>query len=268
MAEVFNRFGASVYGLARLLSDPNRADRVTSEVFMALWQSPESFDQTRGSLGACLLALAHSRTVGLLRRDIPRTVADSIGSEKGPDSLDAQLAATASLSAGAVEELLDELPDSERSAVILAYHHGYTYRQVAARLHQSEDSTKRAIVHGLTTLREKIPSGGPMHGRGRSRGGFTGALIEETAKEKEVGALDGARRDAGLTHGELWLRYFELGGMSSALEVEALLYGALQPSAHDYEVMAHALNERFVELGDDRRVRYSRDHPYPRRDGL
>ncbi len=33
-----------------------------------------------------------------------------------------------------------------------------------------------------------------------------------------TGLLDQARQDAGLSHGELWLRYFELGGMSSALQ--------------------------------------------------
>lgn len=71
--------------------------------------------------------------------------------------------------------------------------------------------------------------------------------------------LDRARRDARLTHGELWLRYFELGGMSTALEVEAFLYGALQPSAHDHDVVVHALNERFVELGGNHPVPYSED---------
>ncbi|MDQ3462526.1 MAG: hypothetical protein M3471_05780 [Actinomycetota bacterium] len=70
-------------------------------------------------------------------------------------------------------------------------------------------------------------------------------------------SLDLARRDAGLSHGELWLRYFELGGMSSALQVEAFLYGALVPSPHDHDVVAHALNERFVELGGNHPVAYS-----------
>ena len=71
--------------------------------------------------------------------------------------------------------------------------------------------------------------------------------------------LDGFRRDALLSHGELWLRYFELGGMSTAFEVEAFLYGALQPSPHDRDVIAHALNERFVELGGNHPVPYADD---------
>ena len=42
--------------------------------------------------------------------------------------------------------------------------------------------------------------------------------------------LDRYRERAGLSHGDLFLRYFELGGMSTALQLEAILYGALQPS--------------------------------------
>ncbi len=71
--------------------------------------------------------------------------------------------------------------------------------------------------------------------------------------------LDRYRRDADLSHGELWLRYFELGGMSSALQLEAFLYGALETSAHDHDIIAHALNERFVELGGNHPVPYDED---------
>jgi hypothetical protein len=72
-------------------------------------------------------------------------------------------------------------------------------------------------------------------------------------------ALDIYRRQATLSHGELWLRYFGLGGMSTGLELEAYLYGALEPSPHDYDMIAHALNERFVELGGNHPVPYIDD---------
>lgn len=79
--------------------------------------------------------------------------------------------------------------------------------------------------------------------------------------------LDRYRREAGLSHEELWIRYFELGGMSTALQVEAYLYGALNPSGHDHDVLAHAINERFVELGGNHPVPYSGIEPDPPADG-
>jgi hypothetical protein len=77
--------------------------------------------------------------------------------------------------------------------------------------------------------------------------------------EQPVDVLDRYRREAELSHGELWLRYFELGGMSTGLQLEAFLYGALRPSSHDHDVIAHALNERFVELGGNHPVPYAED---------
>src|SRR5665213_2451310 len=49
--------------------------------------------------------------------------------------------------------------------------------------------------------------------------------------ERPLDTLDLFRQDAQLTRDELWLRYFELGVMSTAFEVEACLHGALEPSA-------------------------------------
>ena len=73
--------------------------------------------------------------------------------------------------------------------------------------------------------------------------------------------LEDARRDLGLTVSELWLRYFALGGMSTALEIEAVLYGALVADPHDRDIVAVALNERYAELGGDHPVAYTGDPP-------
>ncbi len=76
---------------------------------------------------------------------------------------------------------------------------------------------------------------------------------------RPVEALEQARRDVGLSQGELWLRYFELGGMSTVFQVEAYLYGALIPTPHDGDLIAAALNERYAELGGDHPIPYSDD---------
>ncbi len=74
-----------------------------------------------------------------------------------------------------------------------------------------------------------------------------------------VGVLEQARLEVGLSHSELWFRYFALGGMSSALELEAYLYDALTPTWHDRDMVALALNERFSELGGDHPIPYTDD---------
>lgn len=71
--------------------------------------------------------------------------------------------------------------------------------------------------------------------------------------------LDQIRREADLSHVDLWLRYFALGGMRSPFEVKAFVFGALVPTAHDLELITLALNERFAELGQGQPVPYSED---------
>lgn len=75
--------------------------------------------------------------------------------------------------------------------------------------------------------------------------------------------LDKARRDAGLSHEDLWLRYFAFGGMRTPFELEAILYQALTPRDHDYNIIAAALNERFTELGANHPIPYTDDTPEP-----
>jgi hypothetical protein len=70
-------------------------------------------------------------------------------------------------------------------------------------------------------------------------------------------SLDRARLDAGLSQGELWLRYFALGGMSGAVELDAMCHGVMTPTGADHDRIAHALNERFTELGRNHPVPYS-----------
>jgi hypothetical protein len=72
-------------------------------------------------------------------------------------------------------------------------------------------------------------------------------------------ALDLARQDAGLTQHELWVRYFGLGGMTPALELEAVCYGVMTATTDDRDRIVHALNERFSELGRNHPVPYSED---------
>lgn len=73
--------------------------------------------------------------------------------------------------------------------------------------------------------------------------------------------LEQARHETGLSISDLWLRYFAVGGMSTALEVEAVLYGALVAEPENRDLIALALNERFSELGRDHPLAYSHDEP-------
>jgi hypothetical protein len=79
--------------------------------------------------------------------------------------------------------------------------------------------------------------------------------------EDVIDPLEAARRELSLSVSDLWWRYFAVGGMSTELEVEAILYRALVPTGPDRDILAVALNERFRELGGDHPIPYSDDVP-------
>lgn len=57
------------------------------------------------------------------------------------------------------------------------------------------------------------------------------------------------------------MRYLALGGMSEPLQLEAVLHGALDTTPHGHDQIAHALNERFTELGRNHPIPYRTDPP-------
>lgn len=61
-----------------------------------------------------------------------------------------------------------------------------------------------------------------------------------------------AFRAADVTVDDLWLRYFGLGGEADRFEVDAYLNGALTLPAIQHDMLAHAINERLVEIAPPR----------------
>jgi hypothetical protein len=72
--------------------------------------------------------------------------------------------------------------------------------------------------------------------------------------------LDGFRSLARMTFDELWVAYFALGGSALPGTVRTYLDGSASP-AIDYDVLAHALNERFSEQGANHPVPYHDELP-------
>lgn len=62
---------------------------------------------------------------------------------------------------------------------------------------------------------------------------------------------------SGMTYQELWLRQVSVGGIAGDLEVEAYVLGLLTPDGHQHDVLAQAINEYFLERGEDHPVGYS-----------
>ena len=166
LAEAYRRHAGAVFGLARrLLAEPGRAEEVTQEVFLRLWNHPDRFDPDRGTLRSFLLAQTHGRAVDLLRSDAARRAREErhmrLTAEAGYD-LEREVADLST--AERVRTALERLPEPEREAIELAYFGGHTYREVATLLQEPEGTVKGRIRSGLKHLRGELAAAGLLIG--------------------------------------------------------------------------------------------------------
>jgi RNA polymerase sigma-70 factor, ECF subfamily len=162
LAEVYRRHGGAVFGLARrVLNNAAEAEDVTQEVFLRLWNQPDRFDPSRGTLRSFLLTQSHGPAVDAVR---------SSNSRRQRESRDVQRTATAEYDmqhevwdlalADQVARALGDLPDEERRAIELAYFEGRTYVEVADLLGQPEGTVKSRIRNGMRRMRAILVEAG------------------------------------------------------------------------------------------------------------
>jgi RNA polymerase sigma-70 factor (ECF subfamily) len=189
LAEVYDRHVDAIYATAtRLTADRQVAEEVVQETFLALWNRAELFDPIQGSLAAWLHTIARNRTVDRLRAAGRRPNLVTLSAVGGADEPDAaaldRLVSTGTVIGGAavglgpegelaatelrqvLRDALAELPEPERTAIVLAYREDLTQTEIADRLGWPLGTVKTRTRRALLRLREALaeelgPGAGP-----------------------------------------------------------------------------------------------------------
>jgi RNA polymerase sigma-70 factor (ECF subfamily) len=190
LGDLYDRYVDAVYAAAsRLTSDRHIAEEVVQETFLALWNRAELFDPKIGSLAAWLHTIARNRTVDRLRAAGRRPNLIPLSSAAGEDeqagaALD-RLVAAGTVIGGArvgngpegelaatelrqvLRDALAELPEAERTAIVLAYREELTQTEIAERLGWPlgtvKTRTRRALLRLRGALAEELgPGAAPM----------------------------------------------------------------------------------------------------------
>jgi RNA polymerase sigma-70 factor (ECF subfamily) len=158
-ASAYREHGRAVQAQAVRVCGPTLAIDVTQDVFLHLWSHPEKFDPSRGSLRSYLLVMAHNKAVDSLRAESARSARELGIAEPSRQHLvdaDAEEALLRHDLTARVDAALEQLPFSQREAIVLAYFGGVSYHQVARLLGLPEGTVKGRIRMGLQKLRRVL----------------------------------------------------------------------------------------------------------------
>jgi RNA polymerase sigma-70 factor, ECF subfamily len=179
LAAIYDRHVDAVYATAsRLTADRQIAEEVVQETFLALWNRAELFNPQAGSLAAWLHTIARNRTVDRLRAAGRRPNLVPLSAASGQDEADSaaldRLVASGTVLGGAsiglgpegeleatelrrvLRDALAELPESERTAIVLAYREDLTQTEIAERLGWPLGTVKTRTRRALLRLREAL----------------------------------------------------------------------------------------------------------------
>ncbi len=158
---LYDRYSPAVFGVAlKMLGDREAAEEAVQEIFWRIWQRSGSFDRSR-AFAPWLFGIAHNYCIDELRRrrvrpqqvyeDDDRPIMSEI-----PDEADVGETAVLSDQRRLVREALDQLPEEQRQALLLAYFGGLTQQEIAAQLGNPLGTVKTRMRLGLQKLRSLL----------------------------------------------------------------------------------------------------------------
>ena len=158
LAELYDRYRVILFGLLiRILTSREEAEDVLQEVFLQVWRRAGDFDEKRGRPFTWLVTLARSRGIDRLRSLAAKgRVALANAREPSEQVSDAVADALASEQRTLVTKALAQLPEEQKSPLILAYFDGLTQSEIAAKLGAPLGTVKTRMRAGLMKLREAL----------------------------------------------------------------------------------------------------------------
>ena len=155
---LYDRYAATVFGVTmKMLGDRELAEDAVQEIFWRVWKRAASFDRSR-AFAPWLFGIAHNYTIDELRRRRVRPQQVFEDEEHPilgdiPDETDVGEAAVLTDQRRIVLEALDQLPEEQRQALLLAYFGGLTQQEIAQKLGNPLGTVKTRMRLGLQKLR-------------------------------------------------------------------------------------------------------------------
>ncbi|MBM7790264.1 sigma-70 family RNA polymerase sigma factor [Tenggerimyces flavus] len=137
-----------------LVPDPDQIDDIAQEVALRIWREADRYDPSRGSVLSWVRVIAHHRSVDHIRARQLRSTREASASGREPRSAPDPLEQVqTNLEHAAVRTAVANLSPTHQKAIVAAYYHGHTYRQVAVILDIPEGTAKARLRDSLARIR-------------------------------------------------------------------------------------------------------------------
>ncbi|MDQ4121487.1 MAG: sigma-70 family RNA polymerase sigma factor [Acidobacteriota bacterium] len=137
LALLYDRYRKILFGLLfRILHNQSEAEDILQEIFMQVWQQAKNFDKDRGKAFNWLVTMTHSRAIDRLRYLKTRTQTTEKIKASTPLYIDSKIENNPVLQRHKkqVRTALSQLPENQRSLLLMAYFEGYSQQEIAEQL--------------------------------------------------------------------------------------------------------------------------------------
>ena len=158
LACLYDRYRVILFGLLlRILNSREEAEDVLQEVFLQVWRRAADFNELRGKPFTWLVTLSRSRGIDRLRSLTARDrIAKSSVTDPASAVSDAADDAFKSEQRGVLAGALKQLPEDQKTPLILAYFEGLTQSEIAELLGAPLGTVKTRMRSGMIKLRELL----------------------------------------------------------------------------------------------------------------
>jgi len=157
LSTLYDRYGRVAYTLAyRILGEPEGAEDVVQDAFLAAWRGAGTFRRERGNSRSWLLSIVHHRAVDVLRRKTAFRPAPLEAAGDRAADVDTAEEATKNVERRSVREALLGLPDAQRRTIELAYFGGYTQSELSELMGVPLGTVKGRMRIGLQKMRRAL----------------------------------------------------------------------------------------------------------------
>lgn len=163
-AELCERYLKIMLGVAqRILGNAAEADEVAQEAFLRLWTYAPRWDPDgAGSVRTWLSRVVTNLCLDRMRRR------RSVPLDEAGDFEDPALSATETIGQEdrrkIVQEMLDQLPERQKAAVVLAYFEEMSGKEIAEAMGLSVGAVESLLVRARKTLRDEVQARGLVWG--------------------------------------------------------------------------------------------------------